>query len=130
VKQIFTLVLLPPSLTYWIHVLFHESKHQVMLLHQICWLQHNSLSRSRFFTSSSKFNLWICIFNLMLLSVGILLQIVGRPLCFTSLHFTRNYWCCLRRYVAHMFFFCARISLFWLKNSSRCYKLLIYLIYT
>jgi hypothetical protein len=50
-------------------------------------------------------------------------------MCFTSLHFTRNYQCYLKCFVAYKSFFYPRMSLFWLKNLSRCYKLPIYFIW-
>jgi hypothetical protein len=99
-----------------------------MLLHQIYWFQHNSLSRFRFPTPLYKLNLWVCIFNLTFFSHGVLLQTVGAPLCFTTLHFMRNNRCCLRRSMAYRSLFYPRIFMFYLKNSSRCFKLLIYLI--
>ncbi len=98
------------------------------MLHQIYWFQHNSLSRFRFPTPLYKLNLWVCIFNLTFFSHGVLLQTVGAPLCFTTLRFMRNNRCCLKRSMAYMSFFYARIFMFYLKNSFRCFKLLIYLI--
>ncbi len=66
---------------------------------------------------------WSCdIFNLMFFSLGVLLKTTSVPLCFTNLCFTRNNQCYLRHYVAYK-------SLFYLKNSSRCFKLLIYTIF-
>ncbi len=88
-----------------------------VMLHQTCWFQHNYLLKF-------KFNMWVYIFNLTFFSLGILLQIVGAFLCFTNLHFTRNYRCYLRGFVAYRSLFCPQMFLFWLKNFSMCYKLL------
>jgi hypothetical protein len=93
---------------------------------QVC--DGNSLLKFKFLILSSKFIMWVCIFNLMFLSPRVLLQIVSAPLCFTNLHFKRNYRWYLRCYVACRSLFCPWMSLFRLKNSSRCYKLLIYLL--
>jgi hypothetical protein len=71
-----------------------------------------------------------CIFNLTLFSLGVLLQIVSALLCFTNLHFMRNNWCCMRCSMAYMSLFYPWISLLYLKNSSRYFKSMIYLIYT
>jgi hypothetical protein len=91
------------------------------------WLVE-SLSRFKFLTPLSKLNLWLYIFNLTFFSLGILLQIIGAPLFFTSLHFTRNNWSDLRCFVAYKSFFCPYMFIFWLRNSFMCYKLQIYLI--
>jgi hypothetical protein len=98
------------------------------LLHQIYWFQHNSLWKFKFSTLLYKLNLWIYIFNMMLFFLKVLLQTIGAPLCFTILHFTKNNRCYLKRSVACRPIFCPQMSLFYLRNSSRCFKPLIYLI--
>jgi len=74
------------------------------------------LSNFKFLILSSKFIMWVYIFNLTFFFPRVLLQIIGMPLCFTNLHFTRNYWCYLRRFVACKSFFCPWMSLFGLRN--------------
>jgi len=99
-------------------------------MHQISWSQHNSLSKFRFRTPLFKLSLWVCIFNLTLFLLGILQYIIGAPLYFISLHFMKNNRCCLRHYVVCKSFFYPWIFLLCLKNSSKCFKSLIYSICT
>ncbi len=88
------------------------------------------LLRLKFLILSSKFILWVYIFNLTFFFLKILLKIVVVLMCFTNLHFTKNNWYYLRRFVAYRSFFCPWMFMFILSNSSKCYKLLILFICT
>jgi hypothetical protein len=75
-KQICTLLLLPPFLTCWVFILLHRSEHYSSIVASDLVILAQLFVKVQVSTPLSKLNLWDYIFNLTIFFLKNLLQIV------------------------------------------------------